>query len=222
MAPQPCGLSITPPSFVSSASLQKVYSVPASGALIKILNCTDANIDQWLASSWTLWCWSQHFQLSSSASFQSATLTIYLAHTSSVCQRGNYGKSMESIIKVNTRNIQSSHLIHEGNHLITGSDQVGQIRLLQKSMPATSSHLIRCMSRSVFRGYLLLHFLRGGGKVPWILICVLESRMFSFFQTSTYHHDFSRIIGSGFHRDMGQHPQHSWNNSIRSCGFMYI
>ena len=50
MAARPFGTTTTPPSFVSSANLLRVHSVPLSRSLMKMSDSTSPSIDPWLVT----------------------------------------------------------------------------------------------------------------------------------------------------------------------------
>lgn len=85
MAAQQPEVSTNSPNFVLSENLLKLRSFPSlMGHFIKMLNCIVFGIDfKWLPPT-ELWChWRQSCEPSSSVSFQSASLSIYIFPNSS-------------------------------------------------------------------------------------------------------------------------------------------
>ena len=144
MAAQPSGVSATPPSFVSSANLLQVHSIPSSLSLMSKLNKTGPSTDPWgtpLVTSLQL----------DSAPLMTTPLSSALQPVlkpphwpliqptfPELPYEDVMGDSVKSLAVVKVDNIQCSPLIYPASPAITEGYQIGQARFpLGESMLTT-------------------------------------------------------------------------------------
>ena len=131
MAAQLCGVLVTCPSFVSSANLVRLHSVPSSRSLMKVLNRTGPSIYSWgpllvtglqldfVPLITTLWAWP----------FSQFSIHVSVCMIS-ICQQLIYedltGHSVSGLPEVKTDPMHCSHLVCRASYFIVEVYQVGQ------------------------------------------------------------------------------------------------
>lgn len=144
---------------------------------------SDRLLNYWLASSWTLCCWSQPFQLNSPTSFQPTPPPSYLAHTSSACQWKCHGRECWKLKPLPKVRQTTSTALHTSTELVilSGYDIDQEWFPVSKSMLIISNnHHVLQKFRNGFQSYVFhpLPWDRGEANQPivlWILLLGLPA-----------------------------------------------